>query len=222
MCIRDSSGILRELWNTDVNCQIAFRDLNKFVPRLRPLLPSLLVKTLSLQNSDRFALTLPKTKNINDLKFNSIQKPEILKDSVEVEIQSAGLNFKDILSVLKPTKEFNTENTIGADFAGIVTAVGPEATKYKIGDNVFGCSFDSRALPSHTIIPEDMLISLPNHMTYSDGATLPCVFATAYHCLISVGKLKKHENVLIHTATGGVGLCAIQIANQVGANIIAL
>jgi phthiocerol/phenolphthiocerol synthesis type-I polyketide synthase C len=102
-----------------------------------------------------------------------------------------------------------------------VVAVGPEVTLRKVGDAVIGCNFQDLAIPSHLVMHERHTVALPPEMTFAEGATLPTVFLTTFHCLVTVANLKAGETILIHTASGGVGLCAVQLAKKLGANIVA-
>src|ERR1051325_10744794 len=77
------------------------------------------------------------------------------------------------------------------------------------------------AMPSHFIVKEDTLIHIPDWMTFSDASTLPSVAMTVYICLVQMAKLKKSDTILIHTASGGVGLVAIELAQRIGAEIVA-
>lgn len=121
---------------------------------------------------------------------------------------------------MKPTAEFHNSHGVGADFSGIIVAIGNSVSKWKIGDSVIGMNPKSEPLPNYVTLNADLLAKLPENFTHSEGASLPTAFVTAYHCLVSVGKLQAGETVLIHTASGGVGLAAIQIAKSVGANLI--
>jgi phthiocerol/phenolphthiocerol synthesis type-I polyketide synthase C len=165
---------------------------------------------------------IPNTHSIANLAFETHNTKPVLKPlEVEIEVKASALNFRDVLSVLKPTPQFDDVNAIGLDVCGIVVALGSEVTKRKLGDVVLGCNYQNLALPSHVVMNESSMVNLPLQMTFAEGATLPTVFITVYHCLISVAKLKAGETILIHTASGGVGLCAVQIAQDIGAKIVA-
>lgn len=122
---------------------------------------------------------------------------------------------------MKPTEEFKNINTVGFDFAGVVKRTGAAVTNWRVGDYVFGCNFTQGALPSHIKMPEDAVVPVPDDLTQCEAATLPAVFSTSYYCLMTIAKMKQGDTVLLHTASGGVGLAAIQICRQLGANIIA-
>jgi thioester reductase-like protein len=211
--------IFMEIWNEDGENQVAYRDRKRYVVRF--VSTKITHTDLPIPNSSRFSLTLPASKTIADLKFDVLGVYQLQGKEIEIKVKAAGMNFKDVLNVLKPDAQFEKTNSVGADFAGIVTAVGPEATICNVGDLVVGCNFESVPLPSHVKTLDDAVVPLPSRLTFAEGATLPAVFATAYYCLVTIGKLQKGETILIHTASGGVGICAIQIAQWIGANVIA-
>jgi NADPH:quinone reductase-like Zn-dependent oxidoreductase len=84
---------------------------------------------------------------------------------------------------------------------GIVEKVGLKVTDFHVGDRVFylqkGC------FATRIIIPSGFCVKIPHSMSFEDAATLPCVYYTAAHCLLDVGRIQKGESVLIHSACGG-------------------
>jgi NADPH:quinone reductase-like Zn-dependent oxidoreductase len=136
-------------------------------------------------------------------------------------VKSYALNFRDVFAVLKPSPEFEKMNTVGIDWSGVVVANGNNSNRFNIGDRVFGTNLNGDALPSHVQTEEDLLMPIPDKLTFNEAATVPAVAATAYMCLIEVAKLTKEDTILIHTASGGVGLVAVQIAKSIGATIVA-
>ncbi|CAL8093606.1 unnamed protein product [Orchesella dallaii] len=171
---------------------------------------------------DRFQLLLPKTRLISDLEFGFLDHYELAENEVEVQIKTMALNFRDVFTVLKPIADFETFNAVGLDWAGVVTKIGSGVTSKNVGDRVMGMNMTrTLSLPSHYKADQDLIIEIPPKFTFAEAATLPAVFSTAVYCLINIAKMKRGDTVLIHTASGGVGLCAIQLAQQVGADIIA-
>lgn len=142
------------------------------------------------------------------------------EDEVQVEVMSLGINFMNLMSALGiyPGKK-NGFGTLGIECAGMVTKVGKNVQHLKVGDAVFGMAYHS--MTSHINVNGNLMQKIPNKLTYNDAATIPVVFLTAYYGLITLGRLRKGERVLIHAATGGVGLSAIQIAQEIGAEVFA-
>jgi acyl transferase domain-containing protein/NADPH:quinone reductase-like Zn-dependent oxidoreductase/acyl carrier protein len=209
-----------ELVVDDGEIYVAYRGHQRIVPRFHA--PTNRAKSLSFPSSDRFQLILSSSNAIANLRFGLAERKSLQPDQVEVRVKSYALNFKDVLVVLKPSAEFEKLNNVGIDFAGVVTAVGDSVRKLKIGDAVMGCNLSTdEAMPSHILTFEDTVISIPESMTFNEAATLPAVAATAYLSLVQVAKLRREDTILIHAGSGGVGLVAIQIAQHIGATIIA-
>ncbi|KAH8680684.1 type I polyketide synthase [Xylariales sp. PMI_506] len=136
---------------------------------------------------------------------------------IEVKPKAFGLNFRDVmdaLGLLDPT-------TVAHEMAGVITKLGPntEDSGLKVGDRVCGTGTGLFASRCHAY--STSLTKIPHDMSFEDAASIPTIFVTAYHSLITVGRLRKGESVLIHAATGGVGQAAIVLAQHVGAEIFA-
>lgn len=200
----------------------AFRfDGTRLIPKFLPE-KSQSRGSLSLPSgTDRFQLLHPKSKSIQDLEFGDWDTFSLKPLEIEVKIKFSALNFKDILNILKPVEEFQNYNQVGFDYAGVVTSVGSEVTKVQVGDPVCGLNIMNVALPSHIKLPEHAVIPIPDKWTFAEAACFPAVFSTAYYCLVHIAKIQKDEILLIHTASGGVGLVTIQLAKHFGLKIIA-
>src|SRR5262249_24607857 len=127
-----------------------------------------------------------------------------------------------------------------SDGAGEVVAAGAGATRFKEGARVVipfmpgwleGACDDEKArsalgggglglLAEHVTLPEQALVSIPEHLSFEDAATLPCAGVTAWNGLIASGNLKPGDTVLVQ-GTGGVSLFALQFARLAGARVIA-
>jgi NADPH:quinone reductase-like Zn-dependent oxidoreductase len=109
------------------------------------------------------------------------------------------------------------ELNLGYEGAGIVSRIGPNVKKFRIGDRVL---FYGKNTFSSVITATEMLFEkIPDELTFTDASTMPMIFVTAIYSLITIGRLEKGQSILIHSACGGVGLAAIQIARMVGAEI---
>ncbi|MGE0230436.1 MAG: SDR family NAD(P)-dependent oxidoreductase [Flavobacteriaceae bacterium] len=140
---------------------------------------------------------------------------------VRIDVHAAGLNFKDFAN-LAGLLEGNLRiepDVFGLEGAGIVQAVGEGVTRFAPGDRVFGI-FD-RSFDSHAIAFEKLLCPLPETLDFTDAAGMPVVFASAHYALNKLARIAPGETVLIHSATGGLGLAAIQLARRAGAKIVA-
>lgn len=208
------------MWTDDDETQIAYRDGNRLCLRGNPA--NLSTSSLPLPNSTQFCLQLSPLKSIEALTYRALPPVgPIGPRDVDVAVKCAALNFRDIFAILKPIDKFKDINLVAQDSCGIVTAVGSQVTRWKIGDAVIGLNMDNSATASNSFRALDtLLMGLPSTWTFAEGSCLPTVFFTAYHCLVEVAQIKKGDVLLIHTASGGVGIAAIQIANKIGAVVI--
>ncbi|WP_163865693.1 type I polyketide synthase [Myxococcus eversor] len=142
---------------------------------------------------------------------------------VEIEVETTALGFKDIMKALGLLSARVKQNTyigdaIGMEGAGRISAVGAGVTDFAVGDRVYGVA--PGFVASHVVLPAGHVVKLPAHLTFEEGANL-IVFMTVYHALVRVARLRRGERILIHGATGGIGLAAIEVARWCGADIIA-
>jgi NADPH:quinone reductase-like Zn-dependent oxidoreductase/acyl carrier protein len=152
------------------------------------------------------------------------------RDEIEVEVQAAGLNFRDVLNMLGMMKEYYAaalgitqarEVMVGFECAGTVTAVGADVTAFAVGDRVMGLGLHERTFASYVTVPALQMAQIPPHLSVAEAATIPLTFLTAWYGLIELAKLQPGEWILIHAASGGVGQAAVQIALAMGAQVIA-
>ncbi len=216
----EMSEVFHEIWSQDKESQVAYYNGNRYVARFQSL--KVTHQELSLPSgTNRFELVLPETKSIEDLQFGPLEPFILGEGEIEIQVKTSALNFRDVFNVLKPTEQFKDSNAVGFDFAGVIKRVGPKVSMWSVGDHVFGLNVNGGALPSHIKLNENDVIPKPMEMTFCDACTLPAVVATSYHCLIDVAKITENDRVLIHTASGGVGLSAIEICKSKGATIFA-
>ncbi|WYZ43619.1 hypothetical protein EsH8_VII_000055 [Colletotrichum jinshuiense] len=155
---------------------------------------------------------------VNTLFWEQRAQSPLGDNEVRVEVKAVGLNFKDVLISLGViTEPYSIGRGLGYECSGTVTAVGPNVSEFRVGDRVIaGCS------GSFTTVlqaPKELCSKIPDSMSFEEAATIMAVYCTAIYCLLDVGRLTKGMSVLIHSAAGGVGIAAIQVAKMVGAVI---
>jgi len=146
--------------------------------------------------------------------------PEPGPEEITVAPHAWGINYVDVLMVaggyqLRPGLPF----VPGLEGAGIVTGVGPGVSTPWIGDRVI---FGMRpgAFAERVAVPASGVVPMPESMSFEQGACFRSAFATAYHGLVQGGRLRAGEVALVHGATGGMGLAAVQVAKRLGATVI--
>ena len=155
------------------------------------------------------------------LRWQDSPTPEPGKGEVRVAIKAASLNFPDLLIVqgkyqMKPPLPF----VPGAEFAGVVEAVGEGVKHLAVGTHVAGFA-GTGGFGTHTCVPAMLCMPLPASFPMVDAAAFIMIYATSYHALVDRAALQAGETVLILGAAGGVGTAAIQIAKLKGARVIA-
>jgi NADPH2:quinone reductase len=140
---------------------------------------------------------------------------------IVINVKAAGLNFADVLMIagkyqVKTTPPF----VAGNEAAGVVSAIGSEVTRFKIGDSIIG-ALRGGAFAEKSIVAEDAAIPLPTSMNFEQGAAYSVAYGTSYHGLKQGADLRPGETVLVLGAAGGVGYAAVDIAKAMGARVIA-
>ena len=158
---------------------------------------------------------------VEALRWTELPTPQPGPGEVLVAIEAASLNFPDLLIVqnkyqIKPPLPF----VPGAEFAGVVQALGEGVTHLKVGQRV-ACLNGTGGFGTHTLAPAAMCMPLPEGFPAVDAAAFIMIYATSWHALMDRAQLKAGETVLVLGAAGGVGTSAIQIAKAAGARVIA-
>ncbi|XP_035715748.1 phenolphthiocerol synthesis polyketide synthase type I Pks15/1 [Folsomia candida] len=206
-----------ELFTTDIDVMVAYRKGHRCTSRLRPYKAK--SAPLPIPRTPRFRLVLPASHLIQDLHFTPCEPEPVGEKEVEIKVIAYALNFLDVLMVTKPDPVFENYNYLGVDIAGVVTAVGPKASR-KVGDRVVMIRRKGLAMPSHLVSPDYRTLIIPDDITFAEAATFPMGMLTVASCLVDTAKATKGDIVLIHTASGGVGLLGIQIAQRLGCTIV--
>lgn len=158
---------------------------------------------------------------VEALTWKELPNPMPKSGEVLIQIKAASLNFPDLLIIqnkyqIKPALPF----VPGAEYAGVVQAVGEGVKHLQAGQNV-ACLSGTGGFGTHTLAPAAQCIPLPDGFSHVDAAAFIMTYATSWHALMDRAQLKAGETVLVLGAAGGVGTSAIQIAKAAGARVIA-
>lgn len=158
------------------------------------------------------------------VEITEIAKPDLKDDSVLIEVHAASVNPIDNILRAGYMKDFmplTFPHVMGYDVSGEVVGVGNNVQSVKIGDAVFARpnQDDAGAIAEFARIKENELAIKPGNISHTDAASVPLAGLTAWQALLTKGKLKKGDKVLIHAGSGGVGTFAIQIAKHFGAYV---
>ncbi len=159
--------------------------------------------------------------NPDVLKF--VEKTDKLPGTLEVsvEIKAVGVNPVDTyiragVYPLKPTLPY----TPGNDAAGIITVLGDGVDQFQVGDRVYLFGQNVGTYAEQVVCSAANVFPLPDNVSFSAGAGVGVPYVTAYYGLIFRGQAKPGETVLIHGASGAVGLAAVQIAKAHGMRVV--
>ncbi|QDU65451.1 type I polyketide synthase [Engelhardtia mirabilis] len=219
----DAERILSELRSAGDERQVAWRGTERFAARL-----------VRFDEAEREGLRPPRGDawRLRSTEYGVLERIECKSaprrapgaGEVEIAVEAAALNFKDVLFALGMLREFTgleraQDQPLGMECAGRVVRVGPGARGLAPGDAVLASAPDT--LASHVVVPASAVAPRPAGCTFAEAAGLPTVFMTALHSLERTARLRRGERVLIHAAAGGVGLAAIQVARRAGAELFA-
>ena len=132
---------------------------------------------------------------------------------VLVMVKATGVNFKDIMVAMGQLPE----KVLGQECSGIIHSIGSNVHDLTAGDRV--CCLVGGTYKTYVRCHISAVSKIPDNYSFARAAALPVVYCTAYYALLNVGRLKKDESVLIHSAAGGVGQAAITLAQLVGAKV---
>ena len=137
-----------------------------------------------------------------------------------IRVRAVALNFRDVLTALSVLKGPSRQPpSFGWECVGDVVARGVRVDSVEIGDVVMGMM--PGAMAGHVTAKAGLVVRKPEHLGIEEAVTLPVAFLTAYLGLVVRGGISAGDRVLVHNATGGVGLAALQIARQAKAEVFA-
>jgi NADPH:quinone reductase-like Zn-dependent oxidoreductase len=145
--------------------------------------------------------------------------PELGPGQVRIQVAAAGINFADVMARMGLYADApKTPCIVGYEVAGTVLEVGEGVAGLTPGQRVLaGTQFGGYA--SEVVAAAADVIALPDDLSFEQGAAIPVNYGTAWAGLLGYGSLQPGERVLIHSAGGGVGIAATQIAKRVGAEV---
>ncbi|MGX1812217.1 SDR family NAD(P)-dependent oxidoreductase, partial [Nocardia sp. NPDC055321] len=194
--------------------QVAIRHGEIFVPRLKSGVST--TRGLTIPDTSSWRLDIVGRGTIDNLSLvesGGGDRP-LAAGEVRVAVRAAGLNFRDVLISLGM---YPGTAELGSEGAGVVLEVGAGVETIAPGDEVMGlfcAGFGPMAITDHR-----MIVPKPPTWTFIEAAAVPLVFATAYYGLVDLAELGSGDKVLVHSAAGGVGMAAVQLAKHWGAEV---
>ncbi|MEU9609265.1 type I polyketide synthase [Streptomyces sp. NPDC048057] len=200
--------------------QFAFRNGGRYVPRLVPRKPA------RARSGARHGAT-PERYEIRNRSVGLLDEIDRVPvparrpgpGEVEVRVTHSALNYRDVLTAMGAYPGLEEGAKLGWECAGVVTALGEGSAGVAVGDEVVALA--EGALASHVVTSAHLVARVPARLSVEEALTLPAAYLTAYYGLFDLARLAPGERVLIHAATGGVGLAAVQLARWRGAEVFA-
>ncbi|MFJ8018425.1 SDR family NAD(P)-dependent oxidoreductase, partial [Streptomyces sp. NPDC096339] len=193
--------------------QFALREGRVLVPRLSPVSGA----PLALPPAEGGAWRLETPGGTpDDLRAapHPAAEAALSEGQVRIAVRAAGLNFRDVLTVLGMVPG---GSPLGTEAAGTVLETGPGVGDLAVGDRVFGLVPGS--VGPVAVADRRLLARIPGGWSFAQAASVPAVFTTAYYGLVELAGVRPGERVLIHSGAGGVGLASLQLARHLGAEV---
>ncbi|MGH7703361.1 MAG: methyltransferase, partial [Gemmatimonadales bacterium] len=203
----------RELLLSDGEDQVAYRQKGRYVARLQhsKLLPPR-GTGLRVPEDGVFQLETAQRGALDQLLLRPCERRHPGPGEVEIQVRATGLNFRDVLNALNMYP--GDPGPLGSECAGAVVAIGAGVDQLRVGDEVIAIA--PGAFASHVLARTELVVRKPEKLTHQEAAAIPNAFLTAYWAFTHLGRMKRGERVLVHAAAGGVGLAAVQLAQQAG------
>lgn len=207
--------------------ELALRDgqwlqlsIAKGVPKLQAQSAT---KLMGGAHPHRLALVAERTGRLDSLSYHALPQRKPLPHEVQIEVDAASLNFKDVMKAMGMLPDLALDQAylgygLGLEASGRVVRKGDAVEGLKVGDPVYALT--GGALATHLNVDANFVVPRPTNMDAHTGSCV-FVFLTAWYALKHAGRIESGESILIHSAAGGVGLAAIQIAQRVGLEIFA-
>ncbi|MDJ0947709.1 MAG: zinc-binding dehydrogenase [Alphaproteobacteria bacterium] len=180
------------------------------------------------------AIAIRQHGDLDELTFDpDFPNPQPDAGEVVIQVRSCALNYHDLFTLKgMPGIKITFPRIMGIDLAGDIAALGRDVDGWSVGERVMIDPIDRQkglligemrdgGLAEYVAVPAHTLVRLPDGMSYDDGASLPTAYGTAYRMMVTRGRIKPGETVLILGASGGVGTCCVQLAKLAGAEVIA-
>ena len=158
------------------------------------------------------------------LQLADVPVPEVRENDVLVEVYAAGINLLDSkikTGEFKLILPYKLPLILGHDVAGIITHVGKNVKRFKVGDEIYARPADHRigTFAEFIAIDERDVALKPKNLSMEEAASIPLVALTAWQVLVENAKVKQGQKVFIQAGSGGVGTIAIQLAKHLGATV---
>ena len=214
----DVAALVEELLADTGDTDVAFRGGLRYVAGLTPFATE--PETARPQAGSAFRMEYSRPGVLDDIDTRTFARRAPAPGEVEIEVHATGLNFIDVMRALGvyPGQEDGPAQ-IGVECSGVVTAVGADVDDVRGGDSVIALA--AEGVGSFVTTPASLVTPKPVELSFEEAAAIPIAYLTAYYALHEQARLRRGERVLIHSAAGGVGLAAVEVARWLNATVLA-
>ena len=219
----DAEQLARQLLSGSEEDETAWRNGQWYTARLcpTPLRPEERQTTVADHERDGMRLQIRTPGDLETLELVACERVPPGPGQIEVAVSASSINFADVLVAMGLFPKIDGGlPELGMDFAGVVTAVGPDVTEHHVGDRVGGVSKNG-CWGTFVTCDARLAVTLPPGLSDHQAVAVATATATAWYGLHDQAGIGSGDRVLIHSATGGVGQAAIAIARAAGAEIFA-
>jgi phthiocerol/phenolphthiocerol synthesis type-I polyketide synthase C len=214
----DLEPLVDELLANASDTDVAFRGRQRYVARLAPFVAE--SHTARPEAGSAYRMEYSRPGVLDDIDTRVVARHSPAFGEIEIQVHATGLNFIDVMRALGvyPGQE-SGPTQVGVECSGVVTAVGADVHDVRIGDAVIALA--AEGIGSYVTTPVSLVTRKPVQLSFEEAATVPIAYLTAYYALHEQARLRRGERVLIHSAAGGVGLAAVQVARWLNATVLA-
>ncbi|KAH3732369.1 polyketide synthase [Pelomyxa schiedti] len=189
---------------------------NRLMQSVVPSLSRIIDTTAS---KGAYRLEISKRGVLDSLTLCHIPRMEPKEGEVEIQVRASSLNFRDVMRAMGLYPAEDDSTLVGLEAAGTIVRVGKGVTGFAVGDPVIAIANGTFA--SHFVTPAHLCVKKPSNLTMEEAVASTGVLLTAYEGLVRVAHIKKGERVLVHLASGGVGIAAVQLCQHYGCEVFA-
>ena len=212
------AALVRELHRDDPEDEVMLREDDRWVRRFVPHHDA-----VACQKACRLLparLEAAASAGIEDLGHRLFHPAVVGPGEVEIAVYAAGLNFSDVMKALDLYPGLPPGRPIlGSECSGVITRVGAGVSAWQPGDEVIAVA--PGAFGTHVTVGAELVARKPRNLSHQQAAALPIAFLTAIHALHESARIRAGETVLVHAASGGVGLAAMQLVRLAGGRVLA-
>ena len=207
---QEAERLFAELLSPDEEREISYRDGQRHGRRIERLANGGLGAAVR-------KLDVSRPGELDSLAFQPSTRRAPGQGEVEIEVSATGVNFRDLLVTLGIYPD--PAAPLGGECAGTITALGAGVKGLSVGEAVFAMATNTFA--TYAVAPAAMTVGKPERLSFEEAAGIPGAFLTACYALDTLARVGPADTVLIHSAAGGVGLAAVQLARRAGATVFA-